>query len=158
MMRLLALREAELPDPMMRWMQTADPDDCPEEEAGQGSPQSPTKEDDERHGRRRGSRVRNGRKRANQKNKAQNDMAPVDNEVEPEPGRPLADAQPPAPVQESRSHESRAASWSHTSPALLALCLLLLHTQHHWVLPDTLSGLHIFRNARLYYGLKCFPC
>lgn len=125
-MRLLALREAELPDPMMRWMQTADPDDCPEEESGQGSPQSPTKEDDERHGRRRGNRVRNGRKRANQKNKAQNDMAPVDNEVDPEPGRPLAGAQHPAPVQESRSHDSGAVSWSCTSPVLLALCMLLL--------------------------------
>uniref|UniRef100_A0A0P4W729 Connectin n=1 Tax=Scylla olivacea TaxID=85551 RepID=A0A0P4W729_SCYOL len=132
MMKLLALREAELPDPMMRWMQTADPDDCLEEEAEQGSSQSPAREDDERHGRRRGGRVRNGRKRANQKNKAQNDMAPVDNEVEDEPGMPLPDAQPPAPVQESRSHENSAISWSHASPALLALCLLLLqHDQPH---------------------------
>ena len=131
MMRLLALREAELPDPMMRWMQTADPDDCPEEEAGQGSSQSPAREDDERHGRRRGGRVRNGRKRANQKNKAQNDMAPVENEIESEPGRTLADAQPPAPVQESRSHESGALSWGHASPALLTLCLLLLHAHPH---------------------------
>ena len=125
-MRLLALREAELRDPMMRWMQTADPDDCPEEESGQGSPQSPTKEDDERHGRRRGGRVRTGRKRANQKTKAQNDMAPVDNEVDSESGVPLAAAQPPAPVQESRSHESGAVSWFCTSPVLLALSMLLL--------------------------------
>lgn len=61
-MRLLALREAKLPDPMTRWMQTADPDDCPEEEADEGSPRSPTKDDDEKNGRRRGGRVRNGRK------------------------------------------------------------------------------------------------
>lgn len=132
-MRLLALREAELPDPMTRWMQTADPDDCPEEEGGEGSPQSPTKEEEDKSGRRRGGRIRNGRKRANQKNKAQNDMAPVNNEVEPEPGRPLADAQPPAPVQESRSHSgaTTAASWASTGPVLLALCLLLLHAKPH---------------------------
>lgn len=130
-MKLLALREAELPDPMMRWMQTADPDDCLEEEAGQGSSQSPAREENERHSGRR-NRGRNGRKRANQKNKAQNDMAPADNEVEAEPGMPLPDAQPPAPVQESRSHENTAISWSHSSPALLAVCLLLLqHAQPH---------------------------
>lgn len=134
MMRLLALHEAELPDPMTRWMQTVDPDDCPEEEAGEGSPQSPTKEEEDKNGRRRGSRVRNGRKRANQKNKAQNDMAPVDNEVQSEPGHPLADAQPPAPVQESRSHNGATtlASWPSTGRVLLALCLLLLlHATPH---------------------------
>lgn len=134
-MRLLALREAELPDPMTRWMQTADPEDCPEEEEGaEGSPQSTTKEEEDKNGRRRGSRVRNGRKRANQKNKAQNDMAPVDNDVQPEPGRPFADAQPPAPVQESRSHSgaTTAASRLGSGPLLLALCLLmLLHTTPH---------------------------
>lgn len=133
-MRLLALREAELPDPMTRWMQTVDPDDCPEDEVGEGSPQSPTKEEEDKGGKRRGNRVRNGRKRANQKNKPQNDMTPpMDNDVHSDLGHPLANAQPPAPVQESRSHNgaTTSASWPSTGPVLLALCLLLLHATPH---------------------------
>nr|XP_045621403.1 connectin-like [Procambarus clarkii]XP_045621404.1 connectin-like [Procambarus clarkii] len=128
-MRLLALRESELPDPMMRWMQTADPD-CEEGEEGQdGTTQG---EASDKHDRRRGDRTRNnGQKRANQKNKTQNDMPPGEEVTNPESGGPLAEAQPPAPVQESRAYDN-ASKTSHTALApLIALCVTLLHARPH---------------------------
>lgn len=124
MMRLLALRESELPDPMVRWMQTADPDcDEEEEEVEEGEMTDEDKED-----KKRTSRGRNGRRRVKQKNKAQNDMAPVEAEPEPEFGLPVAEHDPPAPVQE----ESRVyGSGEVTTPAvftfLITLSLVLMH-------------------------------
>ncbi|XP_069938850.1 connectin isoform X2 [Cherax quadricarinatus] len=132
MMRLMSLRESELPDPMMRWMQTADPD-CEEEEGNtkeDGTSQDGNTEDD-KNDRRRGGRGRtNGRKRANPKNKAQNDMAPVEEIMNSEAGSPIAEAQPPAPVQESRAYDN-ASKTSQALAPLVALCLFLLHTRPH---------------------------
>ncbi|XP_042231234.1 uncharacterized protein LOC121872516 [Homarus americanus] len=126
MMRLLALHESELPDPMMRWMQTADPD-CDEEEAAQVDTVSEDKQDKRRdHGH------NNGRKRANQKNKAQNDMAPVEAQPNSDLESTAADAEPPAPVQEeSRAYDSGAKTTEATIVPLVALCLILLHARPH---------------------------
>lgn len=126
MMRLLALRESELPDPMVRWMQTADPD-CEEEEEGVEDYEA-TDEDSE--DKKRAGRGRNGRRRVKQKNKAQNDMAPVEAEPEPEQelGIPVAEDQPPAPVQEeSRVYGSAAVTTPAALTFLITLCLVLLH-------------------------------
>lgn len=129
-MRLLALRESELPDPMMRWMQTADPD-CEEEQEG-GAQVQETSGQEDKPDRRRGGSVgahgRGGRRRANQKNKAQNDMAPVESEAEIV--NSVAAPELPAPVHgESRAYDSSPRTTAFAP--LIALCLFLLHVRPH---------------------------
>lgn len=132
MMRLLDLRESELPDPMMRWMQTVDPD-CEEDQ--EGAKEEETTDEADKPDRRRGGgdgggvRGRSGRRRA-QKNKAQNDMAPVESEAETVNTMPAAEL--PAPVHgESRAYDSSTMITPTALAPLVALCLCFLQARPH---------------------------
>ncbi|XP_063594141.1 connectin-like [Penaeus indicus] len=123
MVKLFALREAELPDPMMRWMQTAEPD-CDEET--QEKEAEAEDEDDQQKRRGRGRKSKKV-----QKSKAQNDMAPVAAEEHPQDSAKVV-IDPPAPVQEeSRAYDSGASSPRAAMAPLLALCLALLYARPH---------------------------
>ncbi|XP_037791804.1 uncharacterized protein LOC119587125 [Penaeus monodon] len=123
MVKLFALRESELPDPMTRWMQTAEPD-CDEEAQEKENEAEDADDQQKRRGRGRKSKKV-------QKSKAQNDMAPVAAEEHPQDSAKVV-IDPPAPVQEeSRAYDSGASSPRAAVAPLLALCLALLYARPH---------------------------
>lgn len=148
MTKLFALHESELPDPMMRWMQTADPDceeDQPEHQMPVMEEKNKKKEEEEAvvddgegeeekekttlagvepKERKRG-RGR-GRKKV-ERNKAQNDrpMVPLEAVTEAQDEKVIVVA--PAPVQEeSRAYDTAASAAKTPVTAILALCLALV--------------------------------
>lgn len=123
MVKLFALRESELPDPM-RWMQTAEPD-CDEETQQK---ESEAAEDDDAQKR----RGRGRKSKKVQKSKAQNDMAPVMAEDDHPQDSTKVVIDPPAPVQEeSRAYDSGTSCPQAAMAPLLALCLALLYARPH---------------------------
>ncbi|KAK7001588.1 hypothetical protein SK128_027399 [Halocaridina rubra] len=134
---LFALHEHELQDPMMRWMQTADPECEEEEEHTHGADtevaditEKTTVAEVEPKERKRG-RGR-GRKKGD-RNKAQNDrpIVPLETVTEAQDEKVIAVA--PAPVQEeSRSYDStpsKAVSTLFQSYWALGLALIVLSLQ-----------------------------
>ncbi|XP_068219359.1 connectin-like isoform X2 [Palaemon carinicauda] len=140
MMKLFALHESELPDPMMRWLQTEDPD-CEEEETKQteeedqtlleetSAPQMEEKTTEATLERKR-NRAR-GRKKI-ERNKAQNDRPMLPLEVTAEPQHEKVIVVAPAPVQEeSRSYDNKSGSYAlFPSISILVLTLGFLLVQH----------------------------
>nr|XP_027219673.1 connectin-like isoform X2 [Penaeus vannamei] len=123
MVKLFALREAELPDPMMRWLQTAEPD-CDEETQQKESEAEDADDPQKKRGRGRKSKKV-------QKDKTQNYMATMADEEQPEDSAKVV-IDPPAPVQEeSRAYDSGASSPPPALAPLLALYLALFYARPH---------------------------